>query len=266
MKVFPLTILLIVLAASGCGEKEEEQQQDAADTTATTVPTKWSDHGITLSLKEDSPEFPDAELLLKDVLVSPAKTKFVYEVKNYELKAQTPGADHCANSKDGQHIHLILNNEPYLARYTTEFEEPLKTGHYVCLSFLSRSYHESIKNGKAYDLRQFSVGATARFAPADLTKPMVFYSRPKGEYIGADAQHILLDFFLANCDLSETGYRVKLTVNDSAQFTLTTWAPYIIEGMLMGENTIELELVDANGARVETLYNPVKRTIVLKEG
>jgi hypothetical protein len=268
MRTGRLVLLLSVLLAA-CRDSEETAS-DAADSTQFTPapPPSWEHHGIKLTLKEDSPQFPDATLSMQAPTGSaqPGQVKFSYTVTNYDLKAQTVGGDHCANSKDGQHIHLILNNEPYLARYTTEFEEELKGGHYVCLSFLSRSYHESIKNGKAYDLRQFTVGAGAKFTMADLSQPFLFYSRPKGEYVGADAHHVLLDFFLVNCDLSETGYKVNLTVNDTAHFTLSKWAPYVIEGMPMGENTIRLQLVDATGALVKNAFNPVERKITLKDG
>jgi hypothetical protein len=267
MKRLELPLVLLLSLAASCGNKEDREETGTADSTAAMASQKsWRDHGITVSIKENSPQFPDAELAMHQPsgTADPGKVRFAYTVKNYDLRAQTTGGDHCANSKDGQHIHLILNNEPYLARYTSGFDEELRPGHYVCLSFLSRSYHESIKNGKAYDLRQFTVGTDSK-QPVDLTKPILFYSRPKGEYIGMDAQHILLDFFLVNCDLAPDGYKVKLTVNDSARFVLSQWTPYLIEGMPMGDNTIDLELVDGSGQRVETLYNPTRRTITLKD-
>lgn len=262
-----LFLLLIVAVTTSCNSpSEDESEISDVDTTKVEVVTTWTSGDITLSIKEDSPQFADATLSMNSPTgtVSSGAIAFSYDVTDYDLAAQTDGAGHCANSKDGQHIHLILNNEPYLARYSTEFEEELADGHYVCLSFLSRSYHESIKNGKAFQLSQFVVG-DADAEQADLTSAHMFYSRPKGAYVGADAKQVLLDFFLVNCDLSETGYKVKLTVNESAEFTLTRWAPYLIEGLPMGENWLELELIDENGNLVDGPFNSCRRSIMLKE-
>ena len=43
------------------------------------------------------------------------------------------------------------------------------------------------------------------------------------------------------------------------------WVPYYIEGMPMGENTIKLELIDAEGNLIEGPFNVVERTITLSE-
>jgi hypothetical protein len=169
----------------------------------------------------------------------------------------------CANSAQGQHIHLILNNQPYTAHYGATFDQDLEDGHYVALSFLSRSYHESVKNPEAYVLRQFIVGETEG-EPVDLTQPHMFYSRPKGTYTGADTKKVILDFYLVNLDLSPTGYKVRATINGE-EFMITDWAPQFIEGLPMGQSTIKLELLDADGNLVNSPYNPVERTITLEE-
>jgi hypothetical protein len=218
----------------------------------------------------DSPLFNDAILDLN----SPGESEtiknnvvnFNYEIKNYELaKPTTQGccATNCANSNKGQHIHLILNNEPYQAKYSTSFSDSLKDGHYIALSFLSRSYHESIKHYEAYDLRQFTVGKT-ELPNADLTKPLLFYSRPKGEYKGAETKKVLLDFYVVNANLSASDYKVRATVNGTA-FTLTSWKAYLIEGLPMGESTFKIELLDRDGQIVNSEFNSVERKITLSE-
>ena len=169
-----------------------------------------------------------------------------------------------ANSEKGQHIHLILNNNPYDALYETNYQKELEEGHYVELSFLSRSYHESIKNPDAYVLRQFTVG-NAENKNVDLNAPHMFYSRPKGEYTGKDTEKIMLDFYLVNTELSENGNKVRATINGQ-EFMINEWKPYYISGLPMGENTIKLELLDANGNLVQSPFNPVTRTITLKGG
>jgi hypothetical protein len=190
---------------------------------------------------------------------------FSYEVKNYQLKSQTPNTscNQCNNSKDGQHIHLILNNDPYIAIYKPQHDTALKDGHYVALSFLSRSYHESIKNFQAFDLRQFTVGKAAA-KKVDLTKPLLFYSRPKGEYVGEFTKRVLLDFFLVNSELSVKGNQVRATINGNA-FIIPSWQPYIIEGLPMGESTVKIELIDKDGKLVDSPFNSIERKITLKQ-
>lgn len=217
-------------------------------------------NGITLTEVEESTQFSKATLRVKNPVnkakIADGKVRFSYTVENYQLGNQTPDADakHCANSAKGQHIHLILNNAPYSAYYTPEFEQTLQDGHYVALSFLSRSYHESIKIKSAYTLTQFSVGASTE-NDVDLTKPMLFYSRPKGTYTGVkEIKKLLLDFYLVNTTLSEKGNSVRATINGT-EFILTKWAPYIIEGLPMGKNKIKLELLDKSGKLIEGKFN-----------
>ena len=42
-------------------------------------------------------------------------------------------------------------------------------------------------------------------ANVDPTKPLLTYSRPKGEYKGADADPIMIDFWLSNAKLKGDG-------------------------------------------------------------
>ncbi len=278
---FNLAVLLCLFLTSCNSQDEKLKEGEKVDTIAvdntpsdkeavaedTTGLLKSGE--ITLRPLVQSPDFPDAILELnkpeENGKLKPGKVEFNYEIKNYELKGQTSGFCHdkCANSKDGQHIHLIFNNEPYLAKYEPKFEEELKEGHYVALSFLSRSYHESLKHRQAYDLRQFTVGKAAN-KNIDLTQPMLFYSRPKGEYVGSDTKNILLDFYIVNTDLAENGNKVRATINGN-EFTINQWKPYLIEGLPMGETKIKLELLDKENKPVKAPFNPVERTITLKQ-
>jgi hypothetical protein len=231
-------------------------------------------NGIKLTPVTDSPLFPDATL---DMIFpvdgeenlnkkDSAKVIFKYELTNFKLTDQTTDAmdKHCSNSAKGQHIHLILNNEPYLAKYETDFSITLKEGNYVALSFLSRSYHESLKHKRAYVLRQFKVGdASKEWKSSDLKKPLLFYSRPKAEYVGEDAKKVLLDFYLVNCKLSPKGHKVKATINGT-EFILTDWQAYTMEGLPMGETTIKLELLDKDNVLVVSDFNATTRKITLK--
>jgi hypothetical protein len=191
---------------------------------------------------------------------------FSFDLENYELGIQSPKAfDYqLANSAKGQHIHFIINNGPYSAKYTTEFVHDKwdqTDGNNVVLAFLSRSYHESVKNKNAYFLTQIGGGDSDK---KDLSKELLFYSRPKGVYKGADTEHVLLDFYLVNTSLSPDGNKVKVTIQDS-EFLIDEWAPYYIEGLPKGEISITLELLDSSGHLIDSPFNPSKRTVVLEE-
>ena len=242
-----------------------------SETEAVTEVNAPEESSISLSPIEEENEFSDA--ILEQNAPSDGATglkspvTFEYNVKNYQLTEMTE-ADHAtkmANSDKGQHIHLIVNNRPYDAIYETTYQKELEPGHYVELSFLSRSFHMSLKHPDAYVLRQFTVG-DAQGEEADLNAPHMFYSRPKGTYTGPDETNkVMLDFYLVNTELSENGNKVRATINGE-EFMITKWQPYFIEGLPMGENTIKLELLNENGELVQSPFNPVTRTITLKEG
>lgn len=275
------TFIALLLLAGACSNGEEskakedqepaQQEEQVMQETETekTEEIRMEKDGLTLYSHTTSPTFDESTLVTLSPIdgaeVEAGNVQFRYEVKNYELGIQTMGAGEngLANSGKGQHIHAILNNEPYMAHYDPGFDKELQDGRYILLSFLSRSYHESVKTDGAYDLLQFTVGETDAPA-ADLTAPHLFYSRPKGTYTGADTEKLLLDFYLVNCDLSEDGYQVKATINGT-EFMLSHWLPYVVEGLPKGEVEITLELLDAEGNSVDSPFNPVTRTVTLEE-
>jgi hypothetical protein len=251
-----LTLILLTLA--GCAVMAQAPNYSSGK------------NGIKLTGYDNPQTFLNAKLALdqsmfagKELLDTGAAT-FKFQVENYSLGAQTPDAGTlmCANSAKGQHIHFILDNQPYQASYSPEIKTNLKPGHHVLLAFLSRSYHESIKTKYAYILKEFDVAQNGpdKF---DSKAPHIFFSRPKGEYVGEkETQKVLLDFYLINCTLSEKGYKVRATI-DGSEFILTRWEPYFIEGLPLGEHKIKLELLDKTDKTVQTEFNGTERTIKL---
>jgi hypothetical protein len=120
-----------------------------------------------------------------------------------------------------------------------------------------------LKHYGAYVLRQFSVG-DADPNPVDLTSPHMFYSRPKGEYKGADTENVLLDFYLVNTELSPAGNKVRATINGE-EFLIDKWVPHFINGLPDGDNSIKLELIDNAGNPIEGPFNSVERTVTLNK-
>ncbi|WMN12652.1 phosphopeptide-binding protein [Marivirga salinae] len=266
---FSILFAMAAIFACSTGNKEEKAETENENTTE-----EKSENVSSISLTPvESPEFEDSMLEMltpmeNETNLEEGAVKFSYNVKNYELATQTLDADikNCANSPKGQHIHLILNNQPYSAHYEAEFTKDLEEGHYVALSFLSRSYHESVKSYGAANIRQFTVGKEPTGQEiADLSDPHMFYSRPKGTYTGEDAKKVLLDFYLLNTELSEDGNKVRATINGE-EFMIDKWQPFFIEGAEMGEMSIKLELLDADGELIPSPFNPVERTVTLKEG
>ncbi|WP_233188676.1 hypothetical protein [Tenacibaculum sp. SG-28] len=170
-----------------------------------------------------------------------------------------------ANSGKGQHIHFILNNQPYSAHYEANFSKDIPKGVHHLVAFLSRSYHESVKNENSVVVKKVVVGENAKDTIGiNITDPTLIYSRPKGTYAGKDTENLLLDFFVLNTTLSEKGNSVKATINGQ-EFTLTEWSPYVIKGLPLGEVTIKLALQDKNGNNIPGPFNTVTRTVMLTE-
>ncbi|NEN22755.1 phosphopeptide-binding protein [Cryomorpha ignava] len=276
--VLAIVSFLALSACTGGGENTEGTESDkmVQDTTSNDVIQEemgsadvMEKDGIKVSAYTASPEFAGAKLTLKSPKngenLKAGNVKFDYNVEGYELGAQTSDAETngLANSDKGQHIHAILNNEPYMAEYLPGFEKDLKGGKYVLLSFLSRSYHESVKNPEAMSIIEFNVG-NSDAQSIDLNAPHLFYSRPKGSYKGEDTNKLLLDFYLVNANLSTDGYKVRATLNGT-EFMLTNWSAYVVEGLPKGDVEVKLELLDANGASVNSPYNPSTRTVTLEE-
>ncbi|MEX0315015.1 MAG: hypothetical protein AB3N18_12635 [Allomuricauda sp.] len=264
--VLPLAILLIT--AFSC--KRAKEDADTTNNAEKIEEVEVKTEAITISKLKGSPAYADAELILD----APANTQiaesgevdFSFTVNNYELGAQTdsPNAEKLANSGKGQHIHFILNNQPYSAHYEPAFKKEIPNGVHHLVAFLSRSYHESVKNENSVVVKKMEIGPDAEDTMGlDMDAPTLIYSRPKGEYSGKGTESVLLDFFVLNTTLSEDGNKVRATVNGE-EFILTEWTPYVIKGLPMGEAKIQLELIDSNGNLIDGPFNKVNRSVTLK--
>lgn len=219
-----------------------------------------------------SPEFPDAQLGIGEVKTTAlgtdsVKLEFTFNVKNYELKNQTSDADNkmCNNSDQGQHIHFILDNKPYAALYEPKHSVvlPKNSEHYL-LVFLARSYHESIKTKGASALLHFKIDGNAKMQKLEApTAPMVFYSRPKGDYIGKkNTDNLLLDFYVWNGQLNDSTLNIKAQLKANSvdtTFVMKAWKPYMLKNVPLGKPSITLTLTDKDGNKVEGMNTEVTR-------
>lgn len=260
--------LSTLLAATSCNNAGTENKGAAADSTATTGAPHMS-----ISKVGTSPEFADASLAIKSASAvrigkDSAKVTLEFDVKNYQLTAQTSDAagKGCNNSDKGQHIHFIMDNQPYKALYEPKNEVTLANGteHYL-MCFLSRSYHESLKNKGAAVVLHFKIDENGKYQKLEDPKtPMVFYSRPKGDYVGKDMEKVLLDFYVWNTSLSAEGYRVMAHItnpdnNVDTTATITTWESYYINNLGAGKSKIALTLLDKDGNKPEGPNTTVTR-------
>ncbi|KPM33127.1 Hypothetical protein I595_29 [Croceitalea dokdonensis DOKDO 023] len=270
MKKIHVTLASIMMVAVFSCKEAKKSADTTTDEMQGTEEKMAEKSSITLTKLDGSPAYEDASLVLESpentTIATSGEIDFNFAVSNYELGAQTESenATKLANSGKGQHIHFILNNQPYSAHYEPNFKKELPDGVHHLVAFLSRSYHESVKNENSVVVKKMEIGKDpADTQGLDMEAPTLIYSRPKGTYAGTDATNLMLDFFVLNTTLSENGNKVKATINGE-EFTITEWAPYVINGLPLGEVTITLELVDGNGNYIEGPFNKVTRTVTLK--
>src|SRR5437588_3397052 len=238
-----------------------------------------------------------------------------------DLKGYKPHKDPATGM--GNHIHVILDNQPYEAYY--DLGQPFElrnvtAGAHTIRVFPSRPWHESYKNDGAFQMVTFTVkgggdaskpttastgekmadninkavapvkpksvnsnmpAADSTPAPTpegkdyaqqssagsvDKTKPLLTYSRPKGEYKGDDTNAVMIDFWLLNARLKDGGgdYRVRYSVDGGEAKYIDKWEPIWLTGWTAGKHTVKLELVDRDGNPVENGgYNTTTRDITI---
>jgi hypothetical protein len=228
-----------------------------------------------------------------------------------DLKGYEPHMD--PSTKTGNHIHVILDNQPYEAYYNLEQPFELRNvsdGEHTLRVFASRPWHESYKNDGSFQMVKFTVknGGADTNKPAttnsgqpmsnvntnsnansnsnasavptpegkemqastadtvDPKKPLLTYSRPKGEYKGLEADPIMIDFWLANGKLIGDGgeYRVRYSVDGGEAQFIEKWAPVWLSGWAAGKHSVKLELVDKAGNVVDNGgFNSTTREITV---
>ena len=310
-KLLPLllTIAACALLFASCAAGNSDNASTTATTTVTPPPKQTLALVVRpqkiLDLMKARGEQDEAKPTVK--IVSPAKDAVItgskVEVKldlSGDLKGYMPHKDPATGK--GNHIHVILDNQPYEAYY--ELGQPFElrnvvAGKHTLRVFPSRPWHESYKNDGAFQMVTFTVkgggdaskptttnsgqtvannnSSPATTAPregkdypsstageVDATKPLLTYSRPKGEYKDADADPIMIDFWLTGAKLKGDGgeYRVRYIVDDDEPRFIDKWEPIWLSGWINGKHTVRLELLDKDGKPVENGgYNTTSREI-----
>lgn len=175
-----------------------------------------------------------------------------------------------ANLEMGPHLHVILDNQPYIAVYDLAQPlvlEDLTPGTHTLRVFASRPWHESFKNEGAYAQTTFHIFTKTTDNNPDPAQPLLTYSRPKGNY---GAEPIMLDFYLTNAPLHLVAqenpndeiadWRIRVTTNGQS-FVLDKWQPIYLKGFKPGKNWVQLEFLDELGNPVKNVFNNTVRLI-----
>jgi hypothetical protein len=181
-----------------------------------------------------------------------------FKLENYEVYFDS-------TRMKGQHIHMILDNLPYVPHYSRDpyVLKNLSPGTHTLRAFPSREWHESIKDDDAFDMVTFNVGKADGQNSPNPAFPLLTYSRPKGDYVGHAADSILVDFWIKHAKLGKDNHKVRLTVDGKPEL-LEEWKPYWKTGLAMGPHSFRLELLDKDGKAVPGPFNVTERTINLK--
>ncbi|MEM9195044.1 MAG: hypothetical protein AAGF12_38075 [Myxococcota bacterium] len=173
----------------------------------------------------------------------------------------------------GQHVHIIVDNEPYIAVrdvsspvnlneiYRNTFERDLAEGTHVVRMFPSRGHHESVKEGTPFAMVMFHYRSRTEDFEFDASAPLLTYSRPKG--CATAGERLLLDFYIANVEDFGEGTRVHYRVGD-VEGDITSWVPHYIQNLQVGEVPIQLTLMNAEGP-IAGPFNDTSRTIQVQE-
>lgn len=176
------------------------------------------------------------------------------------------------------HVHLILDNRPYKPIYDTKQPvklseltggEALSEGRHILVAFPSRANHESVKTKGALSIVTFWVGKKGDVKDDPTKKPMLIFSRPKGEYKGEMANHVLVDFYLANVTLAEGKEHVNVTVtgpgiDHALEAKVEKFgAPLYLDNLHNGSYEVKTELVDGSNKQIEGPWNSTTRTITI---
>lgn len=312
MKFTKLFILLIAITMFiGC---ETETTKFNTNTDANTNSSNSNSNETTElsvverpdSIKEMMKERGEQDSAEPELTVESPKEGVTINSSTVEIKVKVVGD--VKMGKDaagtGNHVHVILDNQPYAAHYMWDEGFELRNvadGEHTLRMFASRPWHESYKNEKAFKTIKFTVkdgkadetkpttdnngnkmadakadekkmeGADVESSTAgnvDFTKPLLTYSRPKGEYKGKDAEAIMIDFWLTNAKLSGDGgeYKVQYMINDGKPQLIEKWEPIWLKGWKDGKNTVKLTLLDKEGNYFENGdYNSTTREITVSK-
>jgi hypothetical protein len=257
--------------ASGTGEAPDSAPPPAASA-ATPPPPPAAP--VTLTQGTASPD-PAAPLPTVKI-VAPAKEQIIPAAKaaDFVVKLDVKNWQTAVGSS---HVHLILDDKPYKPIFDPKAPvklselpggDALTEGQHILVAFPSRANHESVKTTGALAVTEFWVGKKGE-KTQDVNKALLIYSRPKGEYKADMANHVIVDFQLANEKLAAAGDHLHIAVTgpgidgekaaDATQFG----PPFYLDNLVDGSYTVKLDLLGADGKNLPGSYSSASRTITI---
>jgi hypothetical protein len=191
-------------------------------------------------------------------ILAPTKDQVIAtpKVADFEVKLDVKN---WKTAQGDSHVHLILDDKPYKPIYDTK--APVKAeGAHILVAFPSRANHESVKTAGALAVLGFYVGKKTD-KPQDPSKPLLIYSRPKGEYKGEMANHVLVDFQLANTTLAPDKNHVHISVTgpgiegDKSADATKFGPPFYLDNLQDGSYSVKLELLGGDGKALPGPWN-----------
>lgn len=211
---------------------------------------------------------------------NPVKVQLRLEAYPLGFNSDFPRAREIRDASRGQSVHIIVDGKHHFdideaiddisENEEIDFDQTLETtipytltdGIHILRAFPVRSFGESLKGGSCFEATYFYFGKAEKKPSIDLSKAFLTYNMPEGEFTGN--KPILLDFYVSNTQLSNDGYKVRLTIDGTDKRLLTAWVPYYIHGLKKGSHTIKLELLDPRNNVTPPLFDDLQQTIVVK--
>lgn len=241
-------------------QKEKQADQKEAEDESKQQPAHSSSIPGTQNQLLHDDDIPDVQFELtspeQGETLDGTKASVEFDLKNYRIGKEI-----------GQHIHIIIDNKPYVAHYedgTAEVFTDLKPGTHLVRAFPSRHYHMSLKGENTFDMKVFHVQEKSEDWTFDPEKPLLTYSRPKGTYSQEAAESLLMDFYVTNVELGEDA-KVVYAIDGEKEGELTEWKPVLLPELSSGEHDVTLKLVDGEGNLIKNGgFNETTRTITVK--
>lgn len=215
------------------------------------------------------------------VVGTPTWVQFRIEGFSLGSASQFERASEVVETNMGQTVHVIIDDEPYFPinepaldpfdqngdyydmSYKFKIPYRLSSGLHTIRMFPARSFGESLKGDNTFVAMNFYVGSEKNTSKVDLSGPYLTYNEPSNMLPLTADKPVLLDFYVTNAELSNNGYKVRLTIDGKVHSTLTSWQPYYIYGLKKGSHTIRLQLLDPSEKVVPGKFNDVKQTITI---
>ena len=246
MKQFILLGMVLMFLISCGGETEITNDSVQNESTQTNVETVVGEAKVIEPVKDE-----EVVVLKKDGITL---TEIKAEESEAELTLNTKkfkeGGNHLTFSVDGVSDYNIsyLANNYLLSQFSSDvFEMEFLYGNNVFLAFLTDKNNIAIKSNKGSVLKNAVVGDMENMF--DMNQPHLFYYLPQESGVEP-----ILDFYLANTTLAESGNKVKVTINQT-EFIINKWAAYQLSGLPKPDNTIRIQLIDKEGNLIEGPFN-----------